>query len=150
MGSEMCIRDRFSTNKIPLVVLGRSPTPLLVLTAAPLGPLQEWRLRPPTIIPTAAETGGFSFVAAGTHSAAPTCSNVGPVPPENRPDNIFGAFDVSALMAIGGLVASCCASTADSVAATASSTTTLKLLVDSGSFGHYIECVHAWCLRTIP
>ena len=76
----------FSTNKIPLVVLGRSPTPLLVLTAAPLGPLQEWRLRPPTIIPTAAETGGFSFVAAGTHSAAPACSNVGPVPPESRPD----------------------------------------------------------------
>ena len=36
----------FSTNKIPLVVLSRSPTPLLVLTAAPLGALQEWRLRP--------------------------------------------------------------------------------------------------------
>ena len=92
----------------------------------------------PTIIPTAAETGGFSFVAAGTHSAAPACSNVGPVPPESRPDNIFGAFDGSALMAIGGLVGSC-ASTADSVAATASSTTTLKLLVDSGSSGHYID-----------
>ena len=42
-------------------------------------------------------------------------------------------------MAIGGLVGSCCASTADSVAATASSTTTLKLLVDSGSSGHYID-----------
>ena len=36
----------FSTNKIPLVVLGRSPNPLLVLTTAPLGPLQEGRLRP--------------------------------------------------------------------------------------------------------
>ena len=46
----------------------------------------------PTILPTAAETGRFSFVAAGTHSAAPACSNVGPVPPESGPDNIFGAL----------------------------------------------------------
>ena len=42
-------------------------------------------------------------------------------------------------MAIDGLVGSCCASTADSVAATASSTTTLKLLVDSGSSSRYID-----------
>ena len=42
-------------------------------------------------------------------------------------------------MAIGGLVGSCCALTADSVAATASSTTTLNLLVDSASSGHYID-----------
>lgn len=92
------------------------------------------------VLPTAAATYGFSFVAAGTPSGAPACSLAGPASPgSHSAEKISRTFYQPVLVAIGGPVGSCCALTAYHAAAAVGSPTTLKLLVDSSSSGHYID-----------